>query len=405
MKLASLMLLIVAGSAQAAAPGRRGSAVVAPQVVFAVAEPSLIDGGTPTGTNAWQILDALFDKVDTDAARAGSQWSIEPPAGWQLLASRSVTTNTATADASLIRWVTNGIWTVHGKVSRADGATSGFVLGGTNANVGGANYTNFSVYTNSSLARAIVDDTTALLAAGVVTNLFNGNAWNSNCPAFALTGITGIPRTASWGNLALGIALSRRHILTATHAAPAVGGRYTFISRAGDVWTNSLVLSSAAVLYDAHVVLVDPGLPATIEVPYVFTNHLVDALLPSLIGRTPGFYPELPVLTVQQDREVHVLNGVRFGNSTNKYAAAIAYAYPGLEPWHRAIRSGDSGNVTFLTVNSNVVVVGTWYLHYYSSWIGSMSDLVQTTMNTLSAAAGHTNEPLRILETTDYAQF
>jgi len=230
------------------------------------------------------------------------------------------------------------------------------------------------------------------LLSGKVTNnvnLFIGAQWNTNNPCYPLYGITGIPAHTTSGQAGSGALLSRRHLISSTHAGLANGTTVWFVTRS-NTFVGSTVVDSEVASGDILVILLQPDVEDSIEIPLVLTNFVSDALIPSSYRYgQPGYLIQQYAFATQQEKETHVYAWNMAGTSTNQYSIASLggdYTYAGnpYVTWWRAIRPGDSGTPAWAPVRTNVVLLGTWYSTAYCTSMPNNADRIQTAMDTLS---------------------
>lgn len=191
---------------------------------------------------------------------------------------------------------------------------------------------------------------------------------NTSCYASSLVGQ--LTALSPWNSESIyqkgGVLISPRHVLFATHYAPASGSTIRFVATDGTVHTRTISSTSAladiALLYpDLTVALLDSDAPGAISFAKVLGSD-AQAKLPTSWAGVP-----LPAIVADQEEKLTVRNWVSYAWAKGSTDAQCGFMEPAAQPYsqntilrqpfYEGMVSGDSGSPAFIFINGNLVLL------------------------------------------------
>lgn len=252
---------------------------------------------------------------------------------------------------------------------------------------------------------------TALVGADLSTQLYlyteqdhDAASYTRNTSFFLNSHVEALTCASPWnsrqGKFRAGTAVTKRHVLLATHYSLKINDTIRFITSDNTVITKTIV-QAKAVPYDgpltdsnyntdSWVVLLDSDLPSSITPCKIFPSSF-SSFLPSNDDTSDVLYgvDELPLLILDQDEKglVHDLWNLRYDRNTPR----AVYKYPTLEDrvaFYERVVSGDSGNPAFVAIGTELWLVGTLHTAGYTPYLGALITEINTVISELDALQG-----------------
>ena len=211
----------------------------------------------------------------------------------------------------------------------------------------------------------------------------NVDCWGSGF-ADALTALS--PWNSDLAGQYAGILVSHRHVIFATHFKPAVGAVLRFVTADNVVVSRTLTaltsLSQSEAYYpDITVGKLDSDVPGTIAFARVLPSDW-ESKIPSLSA-----YP-LVCANTDQDEHLHVREVTSIPTSTTPYGL-VTFRKPASanrNAFYEDIIGGDSGNLAFLIVNGQLVLLTVWT--FGGSGAGTSVYAFKSQINTVMSSLG-----------------
>ena len=206
---------------------------------------------------------------------------------------------------------------------------------------------------------------------------------NTNCWAYSIDTSCASMWNSYSQNLRAGTAVSRRHVLVATHYPLWADVELVFCGNDGSICTNKIVASKAVGDTDITVVLLQNELPS---------NVTPAMILPSNYEFYLNTARYLPCILINQHesilvQEVNSLTTYRNGNTTTPQVSGLSPCCGMRSNWYEPTIDHDSGSPRFLVVGNRVVLLNlTWYgpnSPGYGSFVTSCKDSIQSVMDEL----------------------
>lgn len=187
-------------------------------------------------------------------------------------------------------------------------------------------------------------------------------------------------------NQCAGTAITKRHVIFASHYAVSVGNQIVFVTNSNEIVTRTVSarndLPSTSLYYpDITIITLDTDLPDSIT-PCKFLPENYENYIPTWVDR-------IPVLCLDFEERGHVADVTNMSDiyGPSKYLArcSIPVDSKRLEFYEEVI-SGDSGNPVFMIINDELVLVTTWT--YGSAGSGTVLSKHIAAINALLAADG-----------------
>ena len=185
---------------------------------------------------------------------------------------------------------------------------------------------------------------------------------NKDCWAYDIDLTAISPWNSTGHNTRAGTAITKHHIIYATHYPINIGSTVTFVNKHNEVIEKTLINSSRVFGTDITIGLLDSKLPDSIKpvklLPrfwkdYVATeyNHIVDINNGILIKK-------FPVLCLDQEEKalIHELQAI-VGNKEVSCRKSTGI----LEKFGEWIVPGDSGNPCLTVIDNELVLLCTWF--------------------------------------------
>jgi hypothetical protein len=176
-----------------------------------------------------------------------------------------------------------------------------------------------------------------------------------------------------------GALVTRRHLLSATHAGYTNGATLYFVGNDGEVYSRT-VLSSTDVGFDTLVVRLSSDLPATVVPCKVLPANIEslltgDSLLDNLI----------PIITVNQYSQAvaRKWSGISTQSGARKYHINQTITTAPFTSFSTNVVSGDSGSPSFLLVDGEAVLVGTQHTTGSGPLTATLLSLIGTAIDAM----------------------
>lgn len=202
------------------------------------------------------------------------------------------------------------------------------------------------------------------------------------------------PWNSRQGKNRAGTAVTKRHVLLATHYPLYVNDTIRFITSDNTVITKTIVqaqdVSYNGFVTDCRVVLLDSDLPSSITPCKVFPSNF-GSFLPSNKDTSTIFYglERLPLLILDQQEKGLVLDSLALNNNGND--PRIFYTTPQLTnrlAFYEGIIVGDSGNPVFSVIGSELWLMGTLYTASSAPFLGELTSEINAAISNLDTLQG-----------------
>ncbi len=269
-------------------------------------------------------------------------------------------------------------------------------------------YTTLDGYAAGSLARHIVDQTTALIGSHTADDMpiysvqnHTGATYtrNTSCWVYPLNLTAISPWNSRGGQTRGGVAITPRHVLVAKHYPLAVSDTVRFVT-AGNVVVDRTVDAiynvpeTVAYSKDVQIVRLDSDLPASIT-PVKFLPANAYEYLPSWDA-----WP-LPLIYTNQSERMACAPSKISHQSAADYVASIVTTEPPYGVMYEQVIVGDSGSPTFVVINGTPVLICHWTFAGMGAAHHMMLTEIAATLTTLGG--GHTLSTVDLSSFTDYS--
>lgn len=265
-------------------------------------------------------------------------------------------------------------------------------------------YTTLDGYAAGSLARHIVDQTTALIGSHTANDMpiysvqnHTGATYtrNTSCWAYALNLTAISPWNSRGGQTRGGVAITPRHVLVAKHYPLSVSDTVRFVT-AGNVVVDRTVDAiynvPEIVTYskDVQIVRLDSDLPASIT-PVKFLPANAYEYLPSWDAW------QLPLIYTNQSERMACAQSKISPQSVVDYIVSTVTTEPPYGVMYEQVIVGDSGSPAFVVINGTPVLICHWTFAGMGAAHHVMLTEIASALTTLGG--GHT------LSTVDLSAF
>lgn len=178
--------------------------------------------------------------------------------------------------------------------------------------------------------------------------------------------------TSSTGAQLKGILVTPDIVITANHAYPSTGSTFYFVTSTSTTVSRTTTGSYNVTGTDIQVHKLSSPLTYGItpaKVMATSTIGIYNGIDGTKLTNDAIAYGNLPVISVQQDRYLHITPVTLF--STDTFSVPIPNVSNEYYGWFRYPTGGDSGNPSFFVINDEVVALG---VYYYASLPSNFSN-------------------------------